>query len=43
MFILVPFSFQNAIGLKGLLDPGLVSGSGVGSIMAKMVGGGLVV
>lgn len=43
MFILVPLSFQNAIGLKGLLDPGLISGAGVGSIMAKMVGGGIVI
>jgi amino acid transporter len=43
MFTLVPFSFQNALGLKGLLDPGVVSGEGVGNAMAKMVGGGIVV
>jgi amino acid transporter len=43
MFILVPFSFQNALGLEGLLDPGVVSGEGVGSAMANMVGGGIVI
>lgn len=43
MFTIVPFSFQNALGLKGLLDPTVVSGEGVGGAMALMVGGGVVV
>jgi amino acid transporter len=43
MFTIVPFSFQNALGLKGLLDPGVVSGEGVGSAMASMLGGGIVI
>ncbi|OHR66519.1 amino acid permease [Bacillus sp. HMSC76G11] len=43
MFTVVPFSFQNALGLKGLVDPGVVSGEGVGSAMANMVGGGVVI
>ncbi|SDJ11571.1 APC family permease [Alteribacillus bidgolensis] len=43
MFTLVPFSFQNALGLEGLLNPGVVSGEGVGSAMADMVGGGIII
>jgi len=37
-FALVPISFQAAIGLKGLLDPGIYDGSGVGAAMAHMIG-----
>jgi amino acid transporter len=40
VFILVPITFQGALGVAGMLDPGIVSGSGVASAMAKMVGGG---
>src|SRR5262249_17799093 len=40
VFILVPFAFQGALGVAGMLDPGIVSGAGVGTAMAKMVGGG---
>ncbi|WP_234402390.1 APC family permease [Oceanobacillus damuensis] len=43
VFTLVPFSFQNFFGPEGLLDPGIESGMGVGSAMAVMVGGGLLI
>lgn len=43
VFTIVPFSFQNALGLAGLLDPDIASGMGVGTAMAQMVGGGVVV
>lgn len=43
VFTLVPFSFQNYFGAAGLLDPGIESGMGVGSAMARMVGGGLLI
>ena len=42
-FILVPFAFQGALGLDGMLTPGIYSGMGVASAMAQMVGGGRVV
>jgi amino acid transporter len=37
-YALVPISFQGALGLKGLLDPGIYDGSGVAAAMARMVG-----
>jgi amino acid transporter len=37
-YSLVPLSFQGFLGLAGLLDPGILSGSGVGLAMAHMVG-----
>ena len=37
-YSLVPLSFQGALGLTGLLDPGIYSGAGVGLAMAHMVG-----
>jgi len=37
-YAIVPISFQGALGLKGLLDPGIYDGSGVGAAMAHMVG-----
>jgi amino acid transporter len=37
-YTLVPLSFQGALGLTGLLDPGIYSGAGVGLAMAHMVG-----
>jgi amino acid transporter len=40
LFILVPFTFQGALGLTGMLDPKIADGSGVASAMADMVGGG---
>lgn len=43
VFTLVPFSFQGALGLEKLLDPGLYDGTGVGVVLAQMVGGGVVV
>lgn len=40
LFILVPFTFQGALGLAGMLDPKIADGSGVAAAMATMVGGG---
>ncbi|MDY0882098.1 APC family permease [Dongia soli] len=40
LFILVPITFQGYLGLTGMLDPGIVAGTGVASAMAMMVGGG---
>jgi amino acid transporter len=36
----VPLSFQGALGLAGVMAPGIVDGSGVAQAMANMVGGG---
>ncbi|HEX4584624.1 MAG TPA: APC family permease [Burkholderiaceae bacterium] len=38
IFTLVPVAFQGAMGLAGMLDPGIYSGMGVARAMAKMVG-----
>jgi amino acid transporter len=38
VFTLVPFAFQGALGLAGILAPGIQSGMGVGKAMATMVG-----
>lgn len=43
IFILVPLAFQNTLGTKGLLDPGIASGTGVSTAMAHMVGGGMII
>jgi len=40
LFILVPFTFQGVLGLKGMLAGPIVDGSGVADAMADMVGGG---
>ena len=40
VFSLVPLSFQGALGLEGMLDPGIYSGMGVADAMAKMLGFG---
>jgi amino acid transporter len=40
VFILVPLSFQGALGLTGMLAPDIYSGMGVGKAMANMLGGG---
>ena len=42
VFILVPLSFQGALGLTGMLAPDIYSGMGVGKAMAGMLGGGAV-
>jgi amino acid transporter len=39
-FALVPVAFQGYLGLDGLLDPGIYDGTGVGRVMAQMVGAG---
>lgn len=38
IFTLIPVAFQGALGLAGMLDPGIQSGMGVGRAMAAMVG-----
>jgi amino acid transporter len=38
VFALVPIAFQGALGLSGMLDPGIQTGMGVGKAMAHMVG-----
>ena len=38
IFILVPFTFQGALGVKAMLDPGIYDGSGVAKAMASMFG-----
>ena len=43
VYTLVPLSFQGALGLAGVMAPGIVDGSGVAQAMAAMVGGGAVV
>ncbi|GAB2178060.1 APC family permease [Dongia sp. agr-C8] len=43
LFILVPFTFQGVLGLNGMLDPGVVAGTGVADAMARMVGGGAII
>jgi amino acid transporter len=40
VFTLVPFTFQGFLGVSGMISPGVVDGTGVGSVMADMVGGG---
>lgn len=40
LFILVPITFQGYLGLNGMLDGGIVAGTGVAAAMAMMVGGG---
>lgn len=40
LFILVPITFQGYLGLNGMLDGGVVAGTGVADVMARMVGGG---
>ena len=43
VYTLVPFTFQGALGLAGMLDPGIYDGTGVAAAMARMVGGGTFV
>jgi amino acid transporter len=43
MFVVVPIAFQGELGLKGMLAPSVVDGSGVGAVMAGFVHGGAVV
>lgn len=39
VFTLVPLSFQGTLGVEGMLDEGIVDGTGVAAAMASMVGG----
>lgn len=43
LYILVPFTFQGALGLTGMLDPSIAAGSGVAKAMANMVGGNNII
>ena len=43
LFTLVPFTFQGALGVAGMTDPGVVAGTGVANAMANIVGGGVLV
>jgi amino acid transporter len=36
----VPFAFQGFFGTEGLVEPGILDGTGVGAAMAQMVGAG---
>jgi amino acid transporter len=38
VFTLVPFTFQGFLGVKGMIAPGVVDGTGVAAVMADMVG-----
>lgn len=40
VYIAVPLVFQGALGVKGVSEPGIVDGSGVGNAMAAMIHGG---
>jgi amino acid transporter len=42
-FFLIPFSFQGFYGVEGLLDTGIVDGSGVGAALGNMLNLGPVV
>lgn len=43
VYILVPLSFQGALGMKGLLEPGIYDGTGVAAAMAGIIGGGAAI
>ena len=38
LFILVPITIQGYLGVKGMLDPGVVAGTGVASVTAVVAG-----
>lgn len=40
LFVLVPVTFQGYLGLNGMLDGGVVAGTGVAQVMGQMVAGG---
>lgn len=39
-YTIVPISFQGYLGLEGVLEPGIYDGTGVGQLMAQMIGAG---
>ncbi|MDT7590822.1 MAG: hypothetical protein QOH45_353 [Pseudonocardiales bacterium] len=43
IFVLVPFTFQGALGLDRLASAPIVDGTGVAAAMVEMVGGGAVI
>lgn len=42
-YTVIPLSFQGSLGVEGMLEPGIVDGSGVAAAMAHMIGGGAFV
>ncbi len=42
-FFLIPFSFQGVFGLKGMLAPGIVDGTGIAEALGSMISAGRVV
>ncbi|GIK98234.1 MAG: amino acid permease [Alphaproteobacteria bacterium] len=40
VYTVVPFTFQGALGLAGVLEPGIIDGTGVAAAMAGIIGGG---
>lgn len=43
IYTIVPIAFQGFLGVDGMLQPGVVDGSAVASVMAQMVGGGAII
>jgi amino acid transporter len=42
-FFIVPFTFQGVLGLGGMLEPGIVDGTGVAAALGGLIGAGRVV
>ncbi len=42
-YFIIPFAFQGVLGQEGMLQPGIVDGTGIGEALGGMVGGGKVV
>jgi len=43
IYVLVPLTFQGALGVDRLVEPDIVAGTGVAAAMVEMVGGGAVI
>lgn len=43
IYVLVPYSFQGALGVDRLVEDDIVAGTGVAAAMVEMVGGGAVI
>ena len=39
-FFLIPFSFQGVLGLSGMMQPGIVDGTGIAEALGAMIGAG---
>ncbi|MDQ2066203.1 APC family permease [Xinfangfangia sp. CPCC 101601] len=42
-YFLIPFAFQGVYGAHGMLEPGIVDGTGIGEALGAMIGGGPVI